>query len=60
MRQTAAGTREVAQNILQVNDASAQTGRMAFELQGAAGSLKEHSDRLASEVGAFLKAASAA
>ena len=60
MRQTAIGTQEVATNVVTVKDAATTTGRTASQLMTAAGSLKEQSEQLASELDSFLQAVRAA
>lgn len=55
VEQAAAGTSDVTVNISSVSQAANETGEAASEVLSAAGSLTMQSDKLSSEVSAFLK-----
>ncbi len=55
VEQASAGTADVTTNIASVNTAADETGQAANDVLAAAGTLSMQSERLSSEVNAFLK-----
>ncbi|MDP6706713.1 MAG: methyl-accepting chemotaxis protein [Alphaproteobacteria bacterium] len=55
VEQQGAATQDVSTNIIQVSEASTETGRIATEVLEAATELSQQGERLTQEVGEFLK-----